>query len=179
MKFKENETIELKKSTSELKEAIISISSILNKHGKGVVYFGIEDDGKVVGQQMGKSTIKDISKSIADHIDPKIFPDIKILKISGQDCIAAEFSGHEGLYSAYGRFYLRTGGEDKKLSTKEIERLIEKKKNYVYSWGVEVSETPIAEANVSTLRIFIKKAKKQEESVFRLTLQRTFSISFT
>ena len=31
--FKENETLELKKSTSELKEAVISIVSILNKHG--------------------------------------------------------------------------------------------------------------------------------------------------
>ena len=129
MKLKESETIEFKKSTSELKKAIISICSILNKHGKGTVYFGVEDDGIVVGQQIGKSTVKDISKSIADHIDPKIFPDIKIQRISGKECIIVEFSGHEELYSAYGRFYLRTGGEDKKLSTTEIGRLVEKKKN--------------------------------------------------
>jgi ATP-dependent DNA helicase RecG len=69
MKFKETENIELIKSTSELKEAIISISAILNKHGRGTVYLGIEDDGTVVGQQIGKSTVKDISKSISDHID--------------------------------------------------------------------------------------------------------------
>ncbi len=30
--FKESETVELKKSTSELKEAMISIVAILNKH---------------------------------------------------------------------------------------------------------------------------------------------------
>jgi len=35
MAFKESEKLELKKSTSELKEAIISVSSILNKHKKG------------------------------------------------------------------------------------------------------------------------------------------------
>jgi hypothetical protein len=35
MKFKETETLELKKSTSELKEGVISIAAILNKHGKG------------------------------------------------------------------------------------------------------------------------------------------------
>ena len=34
MKFKESETVELKKSTSELKEAVISIASILNKNQK-------------------------------------------------------------------------------------------------------------------------------------------------
>ena len=99
-KFKETETIELKKSTSELKEAAISMAAILNKHGKGTVYFGIEDDGRIAGQQVGKSTVKDISKLISDHIDPKIFPDVKVQKISGKDCIVVEFSGHEGLYSA-------------------------------------------------------------------------------
>lgn len=158
--MKESETTEFKTSTSELKEAIVSIGAILNKHGKGTVYFGIEDEGRVAGQQIGKSTIKDISKSIADHIDPKIFPDIKIQKISGKDCIVAEFSGHEGLYSAYGRFYLRAGGEDKKLSTQEIERLVEKKKNYVYSWGAEVSTIPVSGADISTLRLFIKRGKE-------------------
>ena len=37
----ENEQIEFKKSTSELKEGIISIASILNKHGSGELYFGV------------------------------------------------------------------------------------------------------------------------------------------
>lgn len=34
-KMKENETVEFKKSTSEIKEAVIAISAILNKHGRG------------------------------------------------------------------------------------------------------------------------------------------------
>ena len=38
MKFRESETLELKRSTSELKEAVISIGAILNKHGRGRVY---------------------------------------------------------------------------------------------------------------------------------------------
>ena len=160
MKFIESETVELKKSTSELKEAIISIGAILNKHGKGTVYFGIEDDGRVVGQQVGKETVKDISRSIANHIDPKIFPDITVQKISGKGCLVVDFSGHEGLYSAFGRFYLRSGEEDKKLTVPEIGRLVEKKKNYVYSWGSEGSGVPVGKANVTTLRTFIKRGKE-------------------
>ena len=85
MKFEESETVELKRSTSELKEAIISIGAMLNKHSKGTVYFGIEDNGGIVGQQTGRSTLKDISRAIADHIDPRIFPDIAVRKISGKD----------------------------------------------------------------------------------------------
>jgi len=33
--YKENERVELKKSTSEIKEAVISACAILNKHGRG------------------------------------------------------------------------------------------------------------------------------------------------
>ena len=48
LKFeKETETLEFKKTTGELKEAVISVASILNKNGKGEVYFGIKNDGKV------------------------------------------------------------------------------------------------------------------------------------
>ena len=46
---KENETIEFKKSTSELKQGINSIIAILNKHGKGILYFWVKDNGDVCG----------------------------------------------------------------------------------------------------------------------------------
>lgn len=61
MKYKESETTELKKSTSELKEAVIAVAAILNKHGKGKVYFGIKNDGSVIGQDIGENTVRQIS----------------------------------------------------------------------------------------------------------------------
>ncbi len=66
MKYQETETVELKKSTSELKEAVISIVAMLNKHQRGEVWFGVKNDGTVVGQQVSDKTIRDISKAIAD-----------------------------------------------------------------------------------------------------------------
>ena len=39
---KEMETLEFKKTTGEMKEAMISISSILNKHEIGTLYFGVK-----------------------------------------------------------------------------------------------------------------------------------------
>ena len=41
----ENEHIEFKRSTAELKEGIISMVAILNKHGQGELFFGIKNDG--------------------------------------------------------------------------------------------------------------------------------------
>ena len=49
---KETETLEFKKTTGELKSAMISISSILNKHGVGTLYFGVKPNGEVVGQDI-------------------------------------------------------------------------------------------------------------------------------
>lgn len=70
MKLRESETLELKKSTSELKEAVISIAAMLNKHGKGTVWFGVKNDGEVVGQTVGQATLRSLSQAIAAHIEP-------------------------------------------------------------------------------------------------------------
>src|ERR1051326_5374800 len=111
--FKESEILELKKSTGELKEAVISISAILNKHGKGRLYFGIKNDGTLVGQHVGDSTLRDISRSISEHIDPKIYPKINLKPLKGKTCILVEFEGNDRPYFAYGRVYMRVADEDR------------------------------------------------------------------
>lgn len=160
MKFTESEIVELKSSTSELKEAIVSLSAMLNKHSKGAVYFGINDAGNVLGQQIGKSTLKDISKAISDWIEPKVYPDIQTKKIQGKDCIVVKVSGHDAVYSARGRYYLRMGEEDKKLSVDELRRLVEKKNNYAYSWGSELSDFSLSKVSVATVKKFVEKGRK-------------------
>lgn len=87
MRFEESEILELKQSTSELKEALISIAAILNKHQRGELYFGIRNDGTVVGQMISDKTLRDVSKSIGDHIEPEIFPVIQNVNLRGKECI--------------------------------------------------------------------------------------------
>ena len=50
----ETELVEFKKTTGELKEGLISIASMLNKNGKGTLYFGVRNDGEIIGQQIGE-----------------------------------------------------------------------------------------------------------------------------
>ncbi len=68
MAIEESERVELKKSTSELKEGIISIASILNKHKSGRLYLGIRNDGTVLGQSVTDNTLREISKAIGKRI---------------------------------------------------------------------------------------------------------------
>jgi len=43
--MQESETIELKKSLSELKKGLVSIAAILNKQGAGELWFAVAPNG--------------------------------------------------------------------------------------------------------------------------------------
>lgn len=164
--MKESEFLELKKSTSELKEGMISIVSILNKHQKGELYFGVRNNGDVVGQTITEKTIRDISKSISDHIEPKIFPIIKEVVLEGKKCIHVEFSGNNIPYYAFGRAYIRVGDEDKQLSAKELEKMILDKNKEKMAWDKEIcKEAKISDINVEKVKWFLKKAGKSFDNV--------------
>ena len=122
MQFKESETIELKKSLTQLKDGIISISAILNKHNKGKLYFGIDNSGKIVGQTINEKTVRDIEKSISDSIEPKIFPKIEKKILENKEFIEIDFQGDKGPYSAYGRYFIRVADSDKQMTKNELQK---------------------------------------------------------
>lgn len=69
---KESETLEFKKTTGELKEAMVSIVSILNKHGVGTLYFGVKPNGDVTGQDVSESSLRDVSRLVFESIRPQM-----------------------------------------------------------------------------------------------------------
>ena len=75
----ETEQVEFKKSTAELKEGIVSIAAILNKHGKGSLFFGVMPTGEVCGQEISESTLRQISQAVGNSIEPRIVPTIEPL----------------------------------------------------------------------------------------------------
>ena len=154
--LEETETLELKKSTSELKEAVISIAAILNKHKKGAVFFGVAKDGNAIGQQVNESTLREISQAIANNIEPRIYPEIKAETVDGKSCIKVSFEGQEPPYFAYGRAYMRVADEDKQLSAKELEKLFLRKN--AIKFDSSISECSIEDIDEETLRTFVAKA---------------------
>ena len=99
----ETEFVEFKKSTGELKEGIISLASMLNKSGRGVLYFGVRNDGEIVGQQIGDRTMREISQGIANAIKPQIIPTIIMELLEDKNVIKVTVEGDEKPYSAYGK----------------------------------------------------------------------------
>ncbi len=129
MKFEENEFCELKKSVSELKEAMKSISAILNKHNKGTIYFNVNPIGVPVFNKISDKTLRKISQSISDKIEPKIFPEISLVEVDSIEVIKVDFEGYQTPYSADGRDYMRVADEDKQMSQAQLKQLIIKGKN--------------------------------------------------
>ena len=162
----ESETIELKRSTSELKEALISIVAILNKHQKGKLYFGIKNNGEAVGQDVSDKTLRQISQAISEHIEPKIYPKIFEVKLKGKSCVCVEFLGNDGPYFAYGRSYMRVADEDRRLSVKDIEGMIIRKSMDKLRWDGGICEdAKISDISQKKLAWFLKKAGLKHESV--------------
>lgn len=173
MKFKESEKRELKKSTSELKEAVVSIAAILNKHQKGEIYFGIRNDGTVIGQAITGKTLRDVSKTISDHIEPRIYPRIEKIKVASQECIKVEFQGEEFPYFAYGRAFIRVGDEDRQLSAKELENMFLQKNKKRLSWENMISSRSLKEINEKTLREYVARAQSSGRLDFGFEKVRT------
>jgi ATP-dependent DNA helicase RecG len=148
MKFNsETETIEFKKSTSELSEAIISISAILNKHNHGIIYFGVANDGTVIGQQIGVDTLRTISQKISCHVKP--LPQFSVEQFMSDSLafIEVRFSGTTKPYSAFGKYYYRHADEDNEMLPSQRADLI-KSENQIYSeWNNAITELSISDVD--------------------------------
>jgi len=167
--FLENEIIEFKKTTGELKEGIISIVSILNKHQMGKLYFGIKDDGEIAGQSVSSKTIREVSKAISENIEPRIYPVVNKIKLADKECILVEFEGDDIPYLAFGRAYMRVGDEDRQLSMKEIRKIILKDEDDIGKWESKASNCDIQDIDEKLLRDFIEKGRKAKRINFPYT----------
>jgi len=154
----ESETIEYKKSLSELKEGLISMAAILNKHGRGELWFGIKNNSEPVGLQISEKTLRDVSQSIAAHIEPKIYPMLTQEMVAGKTCLKVAFQGGERPYYAYGRAYMRVSDADRQLSASELERLILEKNRSHRRWDMEVSGLNLSALDLDSIRQFVEKA---------------------
>ena len=165
--MQETEFVELKKLTSELKEAIISIGAILNKHQRGMLYFGINDNGKVIGQEISNKTLRQISEVIANKIEPKIYPEISELEIEGKKCISVIFEGNDIPYFADGRAYIRVFDQDRKLSVTEIQKMFFKKDKE--KWDEKISDKTISDIDKEMLKEYIERANNVKRIPFKYT----------
>lgn len=129
MKKKESEVLEFRKSISQLKEGIIGLSSMLNKHHKGELLFGIQDDGTLLGVKMNSHLLDNIRREIKSNLRP--LPEVLIIQEvqeNGISYVRVYVEGKDTPYSSYGRYYIRISDSDVLMSLNELQNFFEKRK---------------------------------------------------
>jgi ATP-dependent DNA helicase RecG len=163
--LRESETVELKKSLAELKEGLVSIAAILNKHGAGELWFGVAPSGKPVGLDVTDKTLRDLSQAIAAHIEPKIYPQVTTQTLSNKTCIHIRFDSQNAPYFTHGRAYMRVADEDRQLSAAELETIIVDKNQNALRWDTRPLDKPWPELEIKKIKSFAKRAGLQWDTL--------------
>jgi len=133
----ESETLEFKRTTSTLRQAMITLCAMLNHRG-GQVLFGVEADRRVVGQDIGNYTIEGIAQEIS-RIDPPVYPNIERVPLGdGREVVVVSVSAGENRpYMYQGKAYRRVGNTSPTLSSAEYNQMLIERLHGEHRWENE------------------------------------------
>lgn len=108
--------LEFKSTTGQRSAAIKTLCAMSNNKG-GTVLFGVDPGGKLVGQQVGRRTIEEISEEIR-HIDPSVYPSIEQLPLAEdrEIVVVSVDRGHMRPYTYRERPYTRVGNATERMT---------------------------------------------------------------
>jgi ATP-dependent DNA helicase RecG len=129
----ESPTLELKRSTAELTSGFRTVCAMLNGVG-GWVIFGVNARREIVGQDVGTSTLEDVSREVR-KLDPPAFPEAETVSLaSGKQVIALRVNGGGGPYTYDGRAYQRVGPTTSLMPRQQYERLLYERMHAASRW---------------------------------------------
>ena len=136
----ESETQEFKRSTGEQRSAMHALTAMLNHRG-GRVFFGIEPDQHVVGQQVSDRTLEELAQEIA-QIEPPVFPAVeRVVVAEGREVLVVMVTQGPGRpYSHRGVPYRRVGNVNARMSRDEYNRLLLETLHAERRWENELAE---------------------------------------
>lgn len=129
-----SETLELKKSTGGREGAAATVCAMLNRSG-GTVLFGVEPNGRIVGQDVGEQTIEQLLDEF-EHIAPQNRPFLERVPFEGSREIIA-ITVEPGIKQPYryrGIVYQRFGNTNRKMTDDEVEDAILERRHGTDRW---------------------------------------------
>ena len=159
---KESENLELKRSVGEWKEIVETVAAFSNTSG-GRIIVGVSKSGNIVGMEIGKNTIEDLTNKIVINTDPKIYPKIAAEKIGEKNVIVIEVNeSTDKLVLAFGRPFKRVGKSTIRMSKDEYETsILEKHKEKLRFDNQICEDTKLNDINNDGVIAFLKKAKTE------------------
>jgi ATP-dependent DNA helicase RecG len=114
----ESENLEFKESFD--REAVETAGAFANARG-GIILVGVSGKRQPTGVELGKGTVNDWANQISSATDPRVIPDIEVLK-TGRTTVAAVRIKESSIkpVSIRGRCYRRVGSSNRMMTTREI-----------------------------------------------------------
>lgn len=132
----ESETIEFKRTTGQRTDGARTVCGMLNGIG-GFVFFGVEDDGRHVGQEVTARTLADLVHELR-RIDPQpaLTPE-RVPLDNGREVLAVSVPGRTGGAFTYdGRPYLRQGPVTSVMPQAQYRRLLLEGAHSAHRWEI-------------------------------------------
>ncbi len=165
----ESETVEFKKSTASLRDATETLCAFANTKG-GYLFFCVDDDGKILGQQVTDDTLKNISNAVQLNTEPKLYPTVEKITFEGKTCVAIVIEESPlKPHLAYGRPFKRVGASNHKIDRDGYEYLLQQRLNgYGFDYQI-ANKASIEDIDENKVLAFIEKAnslRNLNESLF-------------
>lgn len=138
LKQGEGKTLEFKRSTGELREALQTVCAFLNG-SVGIVLVGVRPDGTPEGQQVSDRTPREIAQAI-DHFEPPVNLPLERLPVSvGREVLILRVNGNSDSipFTYDSRPYERVGSTTRKMAQAAYEKLLLERtpRRYAYAQG--------------------------------------------
>lgn len=121
----EGPTVEFKKNTGELKGGMQSLCAFLNGRG-GLVLFGVDPAGKLLGQDVSDATLRDIAQALDRFEPPASVPIERLTLASGREVIVlvAAALADSIPFTWEDRPYERVASTTRRMSQEAYEKLL-------------------------------------------------------
>ena len=105
----ESETVAFKKSLSEIREIMQTLSAFANTKG-GKIIIGVDDSGNITGVTIEKDTLEKLLNTITQNTNPRVYPEIFTEKLNNKNVTVVSVSERKDKpVFAYGKAYIRIG----------------------------------------------------------------------
>lgn len=156
----ESEILEFKMTTGMRSSATKTVCAFLNQRNGGTVLFGVEPDGCVVGQQVGKNTLEDLSDTF-QHIEPATYPMIDRVPVNGglEVIVVSTREGALRPYTYKGKAYRRVGSTTRAMSAEQYNQVLFERLHNEQRWenqladGWSVDDLDVAEIRRTVVEV--------------------------
>jgi ATP-dependent DNA helicase RecG len=121
----EGPTLEFKRSTGELREALQTVCAFLNGDG-GTVVFGVRPDGTLIGQEVSDQTLREMTQAMDGFEPPVRIETDRVQLPSGRDVLIFRVEGMSDTvpFTFEGRAYERIENTTRRMPQRRYEQLL-------------------------------------------------------